>query len=730
MRLTLRTLLAWMDGLLPDPERDEIGAKVEASPVAGKLVDRIADVVARPGLFAPLPDGRGLAEDPNTAAEFLDNVLPADRLEAFERICIESDIHLAEIAHCHAMLAELTRNPTAAAPLDPTVRKRLLASVVRQAAEHPTAHEEAAALVKAVKEAVARDHKPARSEKPVPRRESPPKASLAAWLSAGVAILLLLAAAGLLLRSLWPAAQPREVAAAGRADQPSSADAADSAAAPPLPPPTPPPSGNPGPPLPPDAAPEGRAANVPVELPATAERTDEPPAAAGAGVPTPPVPRPPHDQPVAPGVAVPLPQMDFADPGLEPSRLADAPAAPRPAAPAVLGMMAEGGVGLRRVRDGDPAGWQPLAPGESLGPIEELVAPMHAYPRLVRGDVSFRLQPGTQAVIATDADGTPRLEVVFGAAIAWTDAAEAAVGLTAAGLSGVATIGKQQPVGVAVDLLRNPGDDPAVVSPGQRASLFTAGGVRWRQTDLDGTPAGQPLDGIAADQPLPPRSGLRWRSAAPGAVEVLPATPLPAWMRRDAPAPGLDRNIAAALAERLTAGDSVEEALRALARDRRVENRMAAAATLALLGDYGELVGLLCEEQAGLMLRERQWEDLEAATVPMALARGANAAAALRQAFLDRGPAGRGETLAWFARGLAPADWPEAGGTVIEALEDETLAVRRYAFLNLRRLFPAEMEGRIDYRPDRSPSLNEQGVAWWRRKIEAGGGRPPPASSP
>ena len=38
MRLTLRTLLAWIDGLLPDIDRDELAAKIAVSPVAPRLV--------------------------------------------------------------------------------------------------------------------------------------------------------------------------------------------------------------------------------------------------------------------------------------------------------------------------------------------------------------------------------------------------------------------------------------------------------------------------------------------------------------------------------------------------------------------------------------------------------------------------------------------------------------------------------------------------------------------
>jgi len=126
---------------------------------------------------------------------------------------------------------------------------------------------------------------------------------------------------------------------------------------------------------------------------------------------------------------------------------------------------------LRRIRDPESDGWQAMTAGSPLAAQEELVVPVHAYPRLVRGDVSIRLQPGTQAAVATDADGTPRLELVFGGAVIWTEAAEATVGITAAGLSGVATLGPRQPVGVVVELVRESGDDPAVAAVACRFHL-------------------------------------------------------------------------------------------------------------------------------------------------------------------------------------------------------------------------------------------------------------------
>ena len=129
MRLTLRTLLSWKDGML-DPEAGrDLAARVEASADARSLVERIDEVVARPTLSAPAPDAAGFATAANTTAEYLDNVLPAERLGEFERVCFASEAQLAETAATHEMLAELSRAP--AEPLDRAAGRRLLAAARR-----------------------------------------------------------------------------------------------------------------------------------------------------------------------------------------------------------------------------------------------------------------------------------------------------------------------------------------------------------------------------------------------------------------------------------------------------------------------------------------------------------------------------------------------------------------------------------------------------------------------
>ncbi len=107
MRLTLRTLLAYRDGVLSPAETSDLHQRIRQTEVANNLLRRVENLVNNKQMLAPKVNGQGLGGDANTVAEYIDDTLASEKVPEFERICIaESDLALAELAHCHQLLAE------------------------------------------------------------------------------------------------------------------------------------------------------------------------------------------------------------------------------------------------------------------------------------------------------------------------------------------------------------------------------------------------------------------------------------------------------------------------------------------------------------------------------------------------------------------------------------------------------------------------------------------------
>src|SRR5271157_2564440 len=106
MRLTLRTLLAWLDDTLPSIQVREIGRQVSESAYAQELVERIHRVTRQRRLTIPGTSGPE-GTDPNIVASYVDNDLDAEQVGEYEKKCLSSDVNLAEAACVHQILSLL-----------------------------------------------------------------------------------------------------------------------------------------------------------------------------------------------------------------------------------------------------------------------------------------------------------------------------------------------------------------------------------------------------------------------------------------------------------------------------------------------------------------------------------------------------------------------------------------------------------------------------------------------
>ena len=124
LRLTLRTLLAYLNQAnLNLRATERIEAKVRESRAAQQLIADLQRLTSDPTAAAFAADMVEGARDPNLIAEYLDNALPDDQVEWFEKQCFESGVLLAEIAACHQILSGICSGETAA--VSAAIRQRI-----------------------------------------------------------------------------------------------------------------------------------------------------------------------------------------------------------------------------------------------------------------------------------------------------------------------------------------------------------------------------------------------------------------------------------------------------------------------------------------------------------------------------------------------------------------------------------------------------------------------------
>ncbi len=123
IRLTLRTLLAYIDDTLEPDEARVLGKKVAESEEAQKIIERIKQATRRRGLGAPIAAGNDdHGSNPNVVSEYLSDNLSPEQVGELEETCLDSDLHLAEVAACHQILTVILTDPVR---VPPTANQRM-----------------------------------------------------------------------------------------------------------------------------------------------------------------------------------------------------------------------------------------------------------------------------------------------------------------------------------------------------------------------------------------------------------------------------------------------------------------------------------------------------------------------------------------------------------------------------------------------------------------------------
>ena len=132
MRLTLRTLLAYRDGVLDPKDAAILEAKIQESSTAQQISQRL-ELDMRNRKIAPIPvDAREFGFEANRVAEFLDDTIATETLPEMERQCLENSMLLCEIGCCHQILSRALTIP---ATIPNSLRQR-----VRNLTSQPISH--------------------------------------------------------------------------------------------------------------------------------------------------------------------------------------------------------------------------------------------------------------------------------------------------------------------------------------------------------------------------------------------------------------------------------------------------------------------------------------------------------------------------------------------------------------------------------------------------------------
>jgi hypothetical protein len=758
-------MLAFMDDLLDPQDAQTIAKKIEQSEFATNLMHRIRDCMRRMRLGAPNLTDKGAGLDPNTVSEYLDNTLPDADVPDFEKICLESDVHLAELASCHQVLAMVLGEP---AEVDPSSRQRMyqlpevLEAKTKQKAAHPPKLPSPP-----IGDGHPRDQLETRPKPEVPEYLRTRRG--AAWWRRGLigAAAVLLAALALLFltrqfeRGSWLASRlgidkPVPTSVPGPSDQPG-APAAQTERSPAE---TIPAAGTSPATLPSDEAgakaldrKEPLSSSKPLGTPGTLPLDPGQPPAPGDKPPTPTMEPPAKVE--AAGVSnsqqsnpLRLPTGESAaatagakaEPGTIPMAKSDVASLSKP----VFVPESKAASGPGRADSASkvvpPVPFEPpMLPPEQVGKcvprggillrlrgeqaVAELVpheGPVFSQDRLLSlpafrpavllvGDVRMELIDGARVDLQpVDASGAPGIAIDFGRVLLRSEGQEKCRLRIQIGnrIGTVVFGGVDSAIAVQVGRVRSPGTDPETESLPRTAELFATGGrIGWQdKDDRDGLELSAGLRLTLNDRPL----------------EAVAVQQFPKWISSDA-ASALDQ-LAAATIEREVRGRESPEQVRArpvnlvlheLAEHKRGEVRWLAIRCLGYLGDFSAMVQGISDPE-----RRHEWQDHYVEPLREAVSRSPETATAVRAAMqkLHGAEWSALYELLW----KYPDDRlsPEQAAELIRMLDHEVLAVRVLAFWgNLYRITGKKL---LYYRPEETAAHRAPAVAKWKERLKLG----------
>jgi hypothetical protein len=757
MRLTVRTLLAWRDRVLSKEDQRDLDEKVLSHDAAQEIEQRIERVLGNLDLPSPRVDAAGLSASANSMAEFLDNALPEECLGSFESNCIESDVQLCEAAECHQFLSEMLGQHELMAELTDEESHKLVeltsrkASLLTAQVGH-SADMENARAIRAELDTLALDSRAEDSADVVAESRKKQLFAPLAIVVAIVLLLLLMSAFGVQLLRTFGRTQVQQQAA--QLPVPSDLVFENNDAKPKTE------QSQIQPTLGTEGSEEGLPEKESDESSRVVDGGAKPLAtqvvSSQIGAPSVPV------QAESPSSEADTPNPTMVGNTTVPQGTAMAigsslsPASTGPPPPStttttntntlqknlpvlgpdepILGFVESDanigwGVVLHRNREADRReldGWQALPTEAAIGPYAEIQVPPGLSPVLDVGGVTVRMKPRTHAIFKLDSLQKPRIELLSGSIVIRSADDTAQMGIAAGGLNGIILSGLMG--SVAIDVSKSPPDVLAARQTRQSQIARVCAlekPVEWKQTQPGGLPVARPLRGISEAFQLSPQEILEWSEASPLEASLYTVDSLPTWAVSSRSLSRLKKSASESLAEAITRPEPLLKSLIELSDDSRIENRMIAVETLALLGWYDQLVELLASApRPGPGPSAEMWKQLEGQSVPPALA-DVTQAFALKKSLRDHVRPGQGEILVGLAARSLLSDAQEARTPkLISLLADENIIFRRYAIQWLRELYEESPSDMAKYRADWSEKQLVEGADFWRKRYDQGLLRP------